>query len=318
MKLSPRVVAGILVPACLISADVFSNSVLAQSWPSKPIRIVIAQAPGSATDVISRVVGNQLSVSLGQPIVIDARPGAGGVLGTEVFMGNNSTHGSNPAVYAKLPYDAVKDFAPISFVASVPYVLVVDPNLPVTTVQEFIALAKSKPGKMNYASAGNGSTHHFCGELFKSMTGTDIQHIPYKGSGPGIAGLLGGEVSMMFANVADIGSQIKSGKVKALAVTAKKRATTLPEVPTMEEAGLPGFVITSWFGLLAPAGTPSAVIDRLNAETVKVLGRADVQATLALQGLEVAPSTPEQFAAHIKSEIARFTQIAKAAGIKAE
>src|SRR5712664_3801476 len=253
---------------------------LAQNYPNKPIRIVIAQAPGSATDVISRVVGNQLSVILGQPIVIDARPGAGGVLGTEVaarsapdgytlFMGNNSTHGSNPAVYAKLPYDAVKDFAPISFVASVPYVLVVDPALPVKTVQEFIALAKSKPGKMNYASAGNGSTHHFCGELLKSMTGIDIQHIPYKGSGPGIAGLLGGEVSMMFSNVADIGSQVKAGKVKPLAVTASKRSSTLPEVPTMAEAGLPDFEVTSWFGLLVPAGTPGPVIARLNAETVK-------------------------------------------------
>ena len=313
----------------LISGLIIANSALAQIWPSKPIRIVIAQAPGSATDVISRVVGNQLSEALGQPIVIDARPGAGGALGTEVaarsapdgytlFMANNSTHGSNPAVYAKLPYDAIKDFAPISFVASVPYVMVVDPKLPVGTVKEFIALAKSMPGKMNYASAGNGSTHHFCGELLKSMTGIDIQHIPYKGSGPGIAGLLGGEVSMMFSNVADIGSQIKAGKVKPLAVTATRRASLLPEVPTMEEAGLPGFVITSWFGLLVPAGTPAPVIGRLNAETVKVLGRADVKATLGAQGLEVASSTPEQFAEHIKSEIARFTKIARAAGIKAE
>ena len=306
-----------------------SGSALAQAWPGKPMRIVIAQAPGSATDVISRVVANPLSEALGQPIVIDARPGAGGVLGTEVaarsapdgytlFMANNSTHGSNPAVYAKLPYDAVKDFAPVSFVASVPYVLVVDPKLPVKTVQEFIALVKANPGKMNYASAGNGSTHHFCGELLKSMTGIDIQHIPYKGSGPGIAGLLGGEVSMMFSNVADIGAQVKGGKVRALAVTATKRSSTLPEVPTMAEAGLPDFVITSWFGLLVPAGTPAAIVGRLNAETVKVLGRADVKATLAAQGLDVASSTPEQFAAHIRSEIARFGQIAKAAGIKAE
>ena len=314
---------GILVPGLVPS------SALAQAWPGKPLRIVIAQAPGSATDVISRVVANPLSESLGQPIVIDARPGAGGALGTEVaarsapdgytlFMGNNSTHGSNPAVYAKLPYDAVKDFAPISFVASVPYVMVVDPKLPVSTVQQFIALAKSSPGKMNYASAGNGSTHHFCGELLKSMTGIDIQHIPYKGSGPGIAGLLGGEVSMMFSNVADIGSQIKGGKVRALAVTAQRRASTLPEVPTMAEAGLPDFEVTSWFGLLVPAGTPAPIIARLNAETVKALGRAEVKATLGAQGLEVASSTPEQFAAHIKSEIARFTKIAKAAGIKAE
>jgi tripartite-type tricarboxylate transporter receptor subunit TctC len=319
MKRLTGLIAGVLIPGL----------VMAQSWPGKPIRIVIAQAPGSATDVISRVVGNPLAESLGQPIVIDARPGAGGVLGTEVaarsapdgytlFMANNSTHGSNPAVYAKLPYDAVKDFAPVSFVASVPYVLVVDPKLPVKTVQEFIALVKASPGKMNYASAGNGSTHHFCGELLKSMTGIDIQHIPYKGSGPGIAALLGGEVSMMFSNVADIGSQIKAGKVRPLAVTASRRASLLPEVPTMAEAGLPGFEVTSWFGLLVPAGTPAPIIARLNAETVKVLGRADVKATLAAQGLEVAPSSPEQFAAHIRSEIARFTKIARAAGIKAE
>ena len=302
---------------------------LAQNYPTKPIRILIAQAPGSATDVVSRVVGNRLSESLGQPVVIEARPGAGGVVGTEaaarsapdgytLFMGNNSTHGSNPAVFAKLPYDAVKDFAPIAFVASVPYVLVVDPSLPAATVQELVALAKSRSGKMNYASAGNGSTHHFCGELLKSMSGVDILHIPYKGSPPAIAGLLGGEVSMMFANVADIGSQIKSGKVKALAVTTAKRAASLSEVPTMSEAGLPGFEIVSWFGLLAPAGTPAAIVTRLNSETVKVLERPDVKAALANQGLEVAPGSPEQFAAHIKSEIAKFTKIGKAAGIRAE
>src|SRR4051812_15801828 len=194
--------------------------VVAQNYPSKPIRILIAQAPGSATDVISRVVGNRLSEALGQPVVIEARPGAGGLVGTEaaaksapdgytLFMANNSTHGSNPAVYPKLPYDAVNDFAPISFVASVPYVLVVDPSLPVTNVQQLIALVKSKPGQLNYASAGNGSTHRFCAELLKSMAGIDIQHVPYKGSVPGIMGLLGGEVSIMFANVADIGAQIK-------------------------------------------------------------------------------------------------------------
>jgi len=325
MKRSTGFAAGILIPALIA----VSNPAHAQTWPTKPIRIVIAQAPGSATDVISRVVGNQLSEALGQPIVIDARPGAGGALGTEVaarsapdgytlFMANNSTHGSNPAVYAKLPYDAVKDFAPISFVASVPYVLVVNPSLPVKTVKEFIAFVKASPGKLNYASAGNGSTHHFCGELLKSMTGIDIQHIPYKGSGPGVAAVLSGEVSMMFSNVADIGSQVKGGKVRALAVTAQRRSGTLPDVPTMPEAGLPDLLVTSWFGLLVPAGTPAAVIGRLNAETVKVLGRADVKGTLGAQGLEVAPGTPEQFAAHIKSEIARFTRIAKAAGIKAE
>jgi len=302
---------------------------LAQTYPTKPIRIIIAQAPGSATDVISRVVGNRLSEELGQAFVIEAKPGAGGMLGTEaaarsapdgytLFMANNSTHGSNPAVYAKLPYDAVNDFAPIAFVASVPYVLVVSPSMPVNSVQQLIAYVKSSPGKINYSSAGNGSTHQFCAELLKSMAGIDLVHIPYKGSPPAIAGLLAGEVSLMFANLTDIGSQIRSGKVKALAVTTAKRAGSLPELPTLSEAGLPGFEIVSWFGLLAPAGTPAPIVARLNAETNKALSRADVQATLSAQGLELAPGSPEQFGAHIKSEIAKFARIAKAAGIKAE
>jgi len=320
-KMMPAIIAFISVAV--------AAPALAQNYPAKPIKIIIAQAPGSATDVISRVVGNRLSESLGQPIVIEARPGAGGALGTEaaarsapdgytLFMGNNSTHGSNPAIYAKLPYDAVNDFAPISFVASVPYVLVVEPSLPVKSVQELIALAKSKPGKINYASAGNGSTHQFCGELMKSTAGIDLVHIPYKGSPPGIAGLLAGEVSLMFTNLTDIGAQIRAGKVKPLAVTTLKRAPLLPDVPTMVEAGVPDFEITSWFGLLAPAATPAQVIGRLNAETVKVLTRDDVKSTLGAQGLDVRSSSPEQFAAYIKSEIARFTKIAKAAGIKAE
>ena len=302
---------------------------LAQNYPAKPIRILIAQAPGSATDTISRVVGNRLSEALGQPIVVEARPGAGGAVGTEaaarsapdgytLFMANNSTHGSNPALYPKLPYDAVNDFAPISMVASVPYVLVTEPSLPVNSVQELIALAKSRPGKINYASAGNGSTHQFCGELLKSSAGIDLVHIPYKGSPPGVTAVMAGEVSVMFANLTDIGAQIRGGRLKPLAVTTLKRAELLPNVPTMVEAGVPDFEITSWFGLMAPAGTPAPIVARLNAETVKVLAREDVRSTLGAQGLNVASSSPEQFTAHIKSEIARFTRIARAAGIKVE
>ncbi|HEX6157922.1 MAG TPA: tripartite tricarboxylate transporter substrate binding protein [Burkholderiales bacterium] len=301
----------------------------AQNYPAKPIRILIAQAPGSATDTISRVLANRLSEALGQPIVIEARPGAGGAVGTEaaarsapdgytLFMANNSTHGSNPALYPKLPYDAVNDFAPISMVASVPYVLVTEPSLPVNSVQELIALAKSRPGKINYASAGNGSTHQFCGELLKSSAGIDLVHIPYKGSPPGVTAVMAGEVSVMFANLTDIGAQIRAGRLKPLAVTTLKRAPLLPNVPTMVEAGVPDFEITSWFGLLAPAGTPAPILARLNAETIKVLAREDVRSTLGAQGLNVASSSPEQFTAHIKSEIERFTRIARAAGIKVE
>src|SRR5262245_1540497 len=302
---------------------------LAQNYPNKPIRILIAQAPGSATDTISRVVANRLTEALGQPIVVEARPGAGGALGTEaaarsapdgytLFMANNSTHGSNPALYPKLPYDAVKDFAPISMVASVPYLLVVHPSVAVSSVGELIALAKSQPGKINYASAGNGSTHHFCGELLKSTAGIDLVHIPYKGSPPGVTAVMAGEVSLMFTNLADMGAQVRGGKVKPLAVTALKRAELFPNVPTMVEAGVPDFEITSWFVLLAPAATPAPIVARLNAEVVKVLARDDVKSTLGTQGLNLASSSPQEFTAHIKSEIARFTRIARTAGIKAE
>jgi tripartite-type tricarboxylate transporter receptor subunit TctC len=306
-----------------------ATSALAQTYPTKPIRILIAQAPGSATDVISRVVGNRLSEGLGQPVVIEAKPGAGGALGTEaaahsapdgytLFMANNSTHGSNPALYPKLPYDAVNDFAPISMVASVPYVLIVNPSMPVSSVDQLIKLAKAQPGKINYASAGNGSTHQFCAELLKNMAGIDLVHVPYKGSPPGVTAVVAGEVGVMFANLTDIGGQLKGGKVKPLAVTSASRNPHLADTPTLAEAGLPGFEILSWFALVAPAGTPASIIKQLNSEAVKALARDDVKSTLGAQGLTVYSSTPEQVSAHIKSEIAKFTRIAKAAGIKAE
>ncbi len=313
----------------LLCCAALSVSALAQNYPGKPVRIIIAQAPGSATDVISRVVGNRLGEALGQSIVIDARPGAGGVLGTDIaahspadgytlFMGNNSTHGSNPALYSKLPYDAIRDFVPIIYVAATPYVLSVHPSMPVKTLKELIAFAKSKPGEINYASAGNGSTHHFSGELLKALAGINIVHVPYKGSTPALGALVAGEVSMMFSNVADTKPLFQGGRIRSIAVTSQKRANALPDVPTIAEAGLKDFDVTSWFGLLAPAGTPAAIITRVNAETVKVLLRADVKAALNAQGLEVISSTPEQFGNHIKTEIARMTKIAQSAGIKAD
>ena len=302
---------------------------LGQSYPVKPIRIIIAQAPGSATDVVSRIIGNKLGESLGQPLVVDARPGAGGTLGTELaaraapdgytlFMANNSTHGSNPALYAKLPYDAVRDFAPIIYAVATPYVLSVPPSLPVKTVKELIALAKARPGQINYASAGNGSTHHLCGELLKTMAGIDIVHIPYKGTTPAITALLGGEVSVMFATVTGIQPHLKSGRARALAVTTPKRSNMLPEVPTVAEAALPGFEMLSWFGLLAPAGTPAAIVTRLNADTAKVLEIAEVRAALTAQGFEVIAGSPAQFGDYIRREIEKITKLAKATGIKAE
>jgi tripartite-type tricarboxylate transporter receptor subunit TctC len=307
---------------------VFAQPVFAQTYPAKSIRLIIAQAPGSTTDVVARVVGNKMAEGLGQQLVVDARPGAGGTLGTELaarapadgytlFMANNSTHGSNPALYAKLSYDAVKDFTPIIYVVSTPYVLSVHPSLPAKNLKELIALAKARPGQINYASAGNGSTHHLSGELLKSMAGIDIVHIPYKGTTPAISALISGEVSIMFATVTGIQPQIKAGRTRGIAVTTPKRSAMLPELPTMGET-LPGFEMLSWFGLLAPAGTPPAIISRLNAETAKVLANPEVKALLAAQGCEVVSGTPEQFGDYIKSEITKFTKLAKATGIKAE
>ena len=312
-----------------LAAVALAHPALAQTYPVKPVRVIIAQAPGSATDVVARTIGNKLSEAFGQSIVVDARPGAGGTLGTEIaakappdgynlFMANNSTHGSNPALYAKLPYDAVKDFAPIIFVAATPYVLSVHPSLPVTSVKQLIALAKTRPGQINYGSAGNGSTHHLSGELMKTMAGIDIVHIPYKGTTPGIAALLSGEVSMMFNTVTGIQGHVKNGRVKALAVTTPKRSDMMPGVPTMSEAALPGFEMLSWFGLLAPAATQKNVITRINAETAKVLALPEIRSALAAQGLETRGGAPEQFGDYIRNEIAKVTRIARAAGVKAE
>jgi tripartite-type tricarboxylate transporter receptor subunit TctC len=323
MKNQITVLASVAALATSLAQPVF-----AQPYPSKPIRVIIAQAPGSATDVVSRVISNKLAEGLGQQLVIDARPGAGGTLGTELaarapadgytlFMANNSTHGSNPALYAKLSYDAVKDFAPIIFVVATPYVLSVHPSLPAKSVKELIALAKARPGQINYASAGNGSTHHLSGELLKTMAGIDIVHIPYKGTTPAIAALIGGEVSIMFATVTGIQPQIKNGRARGLAVTTPKRSNMMPELPTMAET-LPGFEMLSWFGLLAPAGTPPAIVNRMNAETTKVLANPDVRSLLAAQGFEVMSGTPEQFGDYIKVEIAKITKLAKTTGIKAE
>jgi tripartite-type tricarboxylate transporter receptor subunit TctC len=302
---------------------------LAQNYPVKPVRVVVPQAPGAQSEIFARLLGQKLSESLGQPVVNDPRPGAGGAIGAEVaaraapdgytlLFGTNSTHGSNPALYAKLPYDAVKDFAPVALTVGMPYVLSVHPSLPVTSLKQLIALAKSKPGQLNYASAGNGSTHHLSGELFKSMARINIVHVPYKGGPPATAATAGGEVSMLFNTVGSVHPNVKSGRLRALGVTTTKRSDALPDVPTMAEAGLPGFQMSSWFGFLAPAGTPRPIITRLNAETVKALNTPEVKTATAAMGANAMPGTPEQFGDHIKSEIARIGEIVKTAGIKAE
>ncbi len=316
----------IQVPMFTCIAALMVQPVVAQTYPVKPIRILIAQAPGSATDNVSRVLSGKLAEALGQQLVIEARPGAGGAVGTEaaarapadgytLFMANNSTHGSNPAVYKKLPYDAIKDFSPIILIASTPYVLTAHPSLPVKTVKELVALAKKRPGELNYGSAGNGSTHHLSGELLNMMAGIKLIHVPYKGTTPALTGLVSGEVSVMFFTVVGIEPHAKSGRARVLAVTTPKRAPLMPELPTMAEAGYPGFEVTSWFGLLAPAGTPAAIVTRINAETTKALALPDVGAALKKLGFDAVGGTPDQFATHIKSEVDRFTKLVKATGI---
>ena len=298
-------------------------------YPNKPIRVIIAQAPGSATDVISRVVGNRLSEALGQPIVVEARPGAGGALGTEaaarsapdgytLFMANNSTHGSNPALYSKLPYDAVNDFAPISMVASVPYVLVVEPSLPVNSVQELIGYAKKNPDQLSYASTGNGSSIHVGMELFKLMTGTRMVHVPFKAAVIAITDLTAGRVQVMADNINSIGPHVKANRLRGLAVTSATRVPAFSNLPTVAEAGVPGFDVVAWAGVIVPVGVPKPIVQRLNAELNKALATPAVGDKLPELGLVVAGGTPEQFSDHIRKEAARWADVVKRSGAKME
>jgi len=318
------------VLACIATlAGSGAGSALAQNYPTRVVRIVVPQAPGAQSELFARMLGQKLGESLGQSVINDPRPGAGGAIGAEVaaraapdgytlLFGTNSTHGSNPALYARLPYDPVRDFAPIALTVGMPYVLSVHPSLPVTSLKQLIAFAKSKPGQLYYASAGNGSTHHLSGELLRSMARINIVHVPYKGGPPATAATVGGEVSMLFNTVGSVQPSVKSGRLRALAVTTTSRSGALPDVPTMAEAGLPGFEMQSWFGLLAPAGTPRPIISRLNAETIKALNTPEMKSAIATMGANLMSGSPEQFADHIKSEIGRIGEIVKAAGIKTE
>jgi len=254
----------------------------AQNYPTKPIRLVVPFPAGGTTDILARAAAQKLSEALGQQVVVDNRPGAGGNIGADIvaksapdgytlLMGTVGTHAINPSLYTKMPYDHFKDFVPVVLVAGVPNVLVVTPSLPVNSVQDLIKLAKEKPGQINFASSGSGTSIHLSGELFKTMTGVEMTHVPYKGSSPALTDLMGGQVQLMFDNLPSALPQIKGGKLRAIAVTSTKRAPALPDIPTMAESGLPGFEASSWFGVLAPAGTPPAVVTRINTEINKWL-----------------------------------------------
>ncbi|HEY3074017.1 MAG TPA: tripartite tricarboxylate transporter substrate binding protein [Burkholderiales bacterium] len=301
----------------------------AQQFPAKPIHLIVPFPPGGGNDTVARAIAQQLGPDLGQPVVIDNRPGAGGSVGAELaarapadgytlFLAGVGSHAVNPNLHAKLPYDPVKDFAPITLVASAPSVLVVNPGVPARTVAEFTSYARAHPGKLNYASNGNGSAAQLAAAMYESMAGVRMVHVPYKGIAPALTDLLSGEVQLMFGTIVALVPHIQAGKLRALAVTSRKRSSLLTEVPTLAESGLPDYEAGSWYGILAPAGTPREVIDRLHAAIVKALRQPDVSKRLAAEGAEVIGSTPDEFAAHIKSEIARVGKVVRAAGIRIE
>ena len=306
----------------------FSAAVSAQNYPVRPVRILVASSPGSAVDIVTRIIIQKMPEIVGQQLVIDNRAGAGGNLGAEIaahaapdgytlFMASPA-HVINASLAAKPTYDVVRDFAPISLLTSGAYVIVVHPRVQAKTVKELIALAKAQPGKLNFASAGNGNATHLAGELFKVLAGVNIVHVPYKGAGPAMVDLLGGQVDLMFSNLASAVPDVQSGKIRALAVTGPKRSAALPQLPTVAEAGVPGYEVTSWFGVLAPRGTPAAIVTKLNRDFVKAVHLPEVKDRLAGQGAESVGSTPDAFSAHLKAEAARWGKTIKAAGIKPE
>ncbi|KAF1048510.1 Bug family tripartite tricarboxylate transporter substrate binding protein [Xylophilus sp.] len=298
------------------------------AYPTKLITIVVPFAAGGTTDILARVIGQALGPQLGQQVVVDNRAGAGGNIGAQLvarapadgytlLMGTVGTHAINQSLYKKLGFDPIKDFAPISRVANVPNLLVANPQQPFKTVPELIAYAKAHPGKVNFGSSGSGSSIHLSGELFKSLAKVDMVHVPYKGSAPAVTDLLGNQIAIMFDNLPSSIQHVRSGKLRAIAVTTPRRSPELPDVPTIGEF-VPGYEATSWFGLFAPAGTPQPVVDRINAALTKVLHDADVKKKLSEQGAEPYVEKPEQFAAFIKTETAKWSKVVKESGASAD
>ena len=313
--------------AALLTALVATAPAAAQetAYPTKPVRLVVPFPAGGTTDILARAVAQRLSETWGQQVIVDNRPGAGGNIGSELvaksapdgytlLMGTVGTHAINPSLYAKMPYDHVKDFTPVVLVAGVPNVLVVNPSLPVHSVPELITYAKANPGKLNFASSGNGTSIHLSGELFRTMTGVDMTHVPYKGSAPALTDLVGGQVQLMFDNLPSSLQFIKTGKLRALAVTSAARSAALPELPTLAESGLPGFEASSWFGILAPAGTPKDIVAKINAAVGNWLASPEAKEKLAAQGAIAAGGSPDAFVKHIDAETAKWAKVVKASG----
>ena len=310
----------LLLPCLLAAAS--ATAAHADAYPTRPIRLIVPFAAGGGNDTVARLVGDSLGKRLGQAVVVDNRPGAGGVVGAEaaarapadgytLFLGGVGSHAINPNLHKDLPYDPIKDFAAVSLLASAPLILVVHPSVPAQSVQELIAYAKSHPGKLNYASNGNGSSSHLAAVMFASMTGTDMVHIPYKGLSPALTDLLSGQDQLMFSSVVAILPHVRAGKLRALAVTSRKRMALLPDIPTIAESGVANYETSSWYGILAPAGTPPEIVRRLHDEIVEVLAQDDVRKALAREGAEPVGDTPEEFTAFIRAEKQRMGDVIK-------
>ena len=322
MSHSMRVFFAVLFLSCATG-----NAAQADTWPSKPLKIVLGFPPGGATDTLSRDFASKLSEELGQQVIIDNRPGAGGTIGADLVakavpdgytltIGTTSNHAIAVSLYKKLNYDPVKDFVPITMLAVSQNVVVINPSVPVNNIKELVAYAKANPDKMNFGSSGNGTISHLTGEMFNTLNGTHITHIPYKGSAFVFPDLLSGRISMMYDSTISIGGLIKSGKVKALAVTGAKRSQLMPDLPTVAESGYPGFESTNFFGLFAPAGTPKDIVARLYTASVKVLSTPELQSRFAMQGAEVVANKPEEAMAMLKTDIAKWAEVAKKSGAK--
>ena len=314
--------------AAVAAGCLFAATGYAQTYPAKPIRFLVGFPPGGTSDILARTIGQKLGEAVGQQVVIDNRPGAGGNIGAEaaaksapdgytIFMSTTS-QAISASLYSKLNYDLVRDFAPITQAVNYTNLLVVHPSLPVRSVKELIALAKARPGELNYGTAGNGTPPHMTGELFNSYTGVKLQHVPYKGGAPAIADLLGGQITIMFDNVPPLLPHVQAGKMRPLAVTSLKRISVLRDVPTLDEAGLKGFDSVAWNGVLAPAGTPKEIVARLNSEILRILSLPDVRERLSSQGADPVGGTPEQFAALIRSEIQKWAKVVKDSGAKVD
>ena len=310
-----------------LSLAALSSSVLAQSYPSKPVRLVVPFPLGSAPDVLARILGQKLGAAWGEPVVVDNRTGAASIIGSDVvaksapdgytlLLGNDTAISMNPVLYSKLPYDSLRDFAPVSFAGTITLVLYANPALPVKSVADLIELAKARPGQLNYASGGSGSPAHVCMEMFKSLAGIDLVHVQYKNVSLAMNDVIGGHVPVIFASLVTGTPHVRAGRLRALASGGTKRSPAMPDLPTMAEAGVPGFNFVGWMGVLAPAGTSKEIVGKLNADVNSVLNVPEVKEKLAVLGVDVATGTPDQFLSLIKNDLVRFAKVARDAGIK--